>query len=56
MRLRAFNSESETEMVSWFINIPGRLYVLATLLPLAAFAVLLVAGLVRTLARFAPSG
>jgi NADH-quinone oxidoreductase subunit L len=38
-------------MISWFLNNPGRLYVLATLLPLAAFLLLLLGGLVRALAR-----
>src|SRR5262245_61000421 len=38
-------------MFYWFESAPGRLYVVATLLPLAAFAVLLVAGGVRSLCR-----
>src|SRR5262245_36158867 len=38
-------------MLSWFESAPGRLYVVATLLPLAAFAVLLVGGAVRALCR-----
>src|SRR5437870_84185 len=38
-------------MVSWFIDIPGRIYVLATLLPLAVFALALLGGLIRVLAR-----
>jgi NADH-quinone oxidoreductase subunit L len=38
-------------MLSWFDANPGRLYVVATLLPLAAFAVLFVAGGVRSLCR-----
>jgi NADH-quinone oxidoreductase subunit L len=38
-------------MSSWFESAPGRLYVVATLLPLAAFLVLLVAGGVRALCR-----
>ena len=38
-------------MFSWFEAAPGRLYVVATLLPLAAFVVLLVAGGVRSLCR-----
>src|SRR5262245_27755802 len=38
-------------MPNWFDAVPGRLYVVATLLPLAAFAVLLVAGGVRALCR-----
>ena len=40
-------------MISWCLDNdhPGRLYVVATLLPLAAFTLLLIGGLVRTLAR-----
>ncbi|AWM38656.1 NADH-quinone oxidoreductase subunit L [Gemmata obscuriglobus] len=38
-------------MLDWFQVVPGRLYVLATLLPLAAFVLLLVAGAVRALCR-----
>lgn len=38
-------------MVSWLMAIPGRLYVVATVLPLAAFAVLLVGGAVRNVCR-----
>jgi NADH-quinone oxidoreductase subunit L len=38
-------------MLNWFESAPGRLYVVATLLPLAAFAVLLVGGGVRALCR-----
>ena len=38
-------------MISWFVDFPGRVYVLATLLPLAAFALMLGGGLVRALAR-----
>src|ERR687897_1056035 len=38
-------------MLSWFETNPGRLYVVATLLPLAAFLVLLLAGGVRSLCR-----
>jgi NADH-quinone oxidoreductase subunit L len=38
-------------MLDWFDANPGRLYVVATLLPLAAFALLLVAGGVRALCR-----
>jgi proton-translocating NADH-quinone oxidoreductase chain L len=38
-------------MVSWLLATPGRLYVVATLLPLAAFAILLVGGCVRNLCR-----
>jgi NADH-quinone oxidoreductase subunit L len=38
-------------MLSWFETNPGRLYVVATLLPLAAFLVLLIAGGVRSLCR-----
>jgi NADH-quinone oxidoreductase subunit L len=38
-------------MISWCLDNPGRLYVVATLLPLAAFVLLLIGGLVRTLAR-----
>ena len=37
--------------MNWFLDNPGRLYVVATLLPLAAFALLLLGGLIRTLAR-----
>src|SRR5262245_30276803 len=38
-------------MVSWLLEKPGRLYVVATLLPLAAFAVLLLGGAVRAVCR-----
>lgn len=38
-------------MISWCLDIPGRLYVVATLLPLAAFVLLAIGGLVRSLAR-----
>ena len=38
-------------MLNWFEIAPGRLYVVATLLPLAAFALLLAAGLIRNLCR-----
>jgi len=38
-------------MVSWFLATPGRIYVLATLLPLAAFVLLFLGGLVRTTTR-----
>jgi NADH-quinone oxidoreductase subunit L len=38
-------------MVSWLLATPGRLYVVATLLPLAAFFLLLVGGYVRNLCR-----
>lgn len=38
-------------MLDWFQVVPGRLYVVATLLPLAAFALLLAAGGVRALCR-----
>ncbi|HEX3151685.1 MAG TPA: NADH-quinone oxidoreductase subunit L [Gemmataceae bacterium] len=38
-------------MVSWLLATPGRLYVLATLLPLAAFTALLIAGCLRNLCR-----
>src|SRR5690349_16848492 len=38
-------------MLDAFNAVPGRLYVVATLLPLAAFAVLLLAGGVRALCR-----
>jgi NADH-quinone oxidoreductase subunit L len=38
-------------MLNWFESAPGRLYVVATLLPLAAFAVLLAGGGVRALCR-----
>ena len=37
--------------LNWFHAVPGRLYVVATLLPLAAFALLLVAGGLRALCR-----
>ena len=36
-------------MLSWFDAVPGRLYVVATLLPLAAFVILLLAGAWRNL-------
>ncbi len=38
-------------MFDWFQAVPGRLYVVGALLPLAAFALLLVAGAVRALCR-----
>lgn len=38
-------------MVSWLLATPGRLYVVATLLPLAAFVLLLLAGLLRGVVR-----
>ena len=38
-------------MVSWLLATPGRLYVVATLLPLAAFGLLLVGGCLRHLCR-----
>src|SRR5215218_5945125 len=38
-------------MISWLLAAPGRLYVVATLLPLAAFALLLVGGAVRAVCR-----
>jgi NADH-quinone oxidoreductase subunit L len=38
-------------MVNWFDTAPGRVYVVATLLPLAAFALLLVGGGVRAACR-----
>ncbi len=38
-------------MFDWFESNPGRLYVVATLLPLASFALLLLAGGVRALCR-----
>src|SRR5437762_11761120 len=38
-------------MVGWLLATPGRLYVVATLLPLAAFAILLVAGCLRGVCR-----
>ncbi|WP_320686600.1 NADH-quinone oxidoreductase subunit L [Gemmata algarum] len=38
-------------MLDWFQVVPGRLYVVATLLPLAAFALLLVTGALRALCR-----
>lgn len=38
-------------MIDWFDAAPGRLYVVATLLPLVAFGVLLLAGAVRNLCR-----
>ena len=37
--------------MSWLLNTPGRIYVVATLLPLAAFALLLFGGMMRSLAR-----
>ncbi|MBY0460822.1 MAG: NADH-quinone oxidoreductase subunit L, partial [Gemmataceae bacterium] len=38
-------------MLDWFQAVPGRLYVVGTLLPLTAFALLLVAGGLRFLCR-----
>src|SRR5215471_9935452 len=38
-------------MLNWFESAPGRLYVVATLLPLAAFAALLIGGAVRAACR-----
>ena len=38
-------------MISWFLEVPGRIYVVATLLPLAAFALLILGGAIRTLVR-----
>jgi NADH-quinone oxidoreductase subunit L len=38
-------------MVSWLLATPGRLYVVATLLPLAAFFLLLVGGCLRAICR-----
>ena len=38
-------------MLDWLDSAPGYLYVVATLLPLAAFVLLLVAGTVRNLCR-----
>jgi NADH-quinone oxidoreductase subunit L len=38
-------------VVSWFLDTPGRIYVLATLLPVAAFVLIIISGLVRNLAR-----
>src|SRR5262245_57445090 len=38
-------------MFDWFQAVPGRLYVVGTLLPLAAFVLLLVAGGIRSLCR-----
>jgi NADH-quinone oxidoreductase subunit L len=38
-------------MVSWLLATPGRLYVVATLLPLAAFGLLLIAGGIRAVCR-----
>ena len=38
-------------MLDWFQTVPGRLYVVGTLLPLAAFALLLVGGGLRALCR-----
>src|SRR4051812_44531874 len=38
-------------MVAWLLASPGRLYVVATVLPLAAFVVLLLCGAVRNLCR-----
>ena len=40
-------SSRSADVLDWFEAVPGRLYVVATLLPLAAFALLLVAGGVR---------
>ena len=38
-------------MFDWFQAVPGRVYVVGTLLPLAAFALLLVAGGIRAVCR-----
>jgi NADH-quinone oxidoreductase subunit L len=38
-------------MISWLLATPGRLYVVATLLPLATFALLLIGGCLRNLCR-----
>ena len=38
-------------MLDWFQAVPGRRYVVGTLLPLAAFVLLLVAGGIRALCR-----
>ena len=38
-------------MISWLLATPGRLYVVATLLPLAAFGLLLVGGCLRNVCR-----
>src|SRR5436305_9669354 len=38
-------------MVSWLLATPGRLYVVATLLPLAVFFVMLIAGAIRNCCR-----
>jgi NADH-quinone oxidoreductase subunit L len=38
-------------MISWFLETPGRIYVLATLLPLATFVLLIVGGAIRALVR-----
>jgi NADH-quinone oxidoreductase subunit L len=38
-------------MVSWLLATPGRLYIVATMLPLAVFALLLVGGGLRAIAR-----
>ena len=38
-------------MISWLLATPGRLYVVATLLPLAAFALLLLGGALRATCR-----
>jgi NADH-quinone oxidoreductase subunit L len=38
-------------MVRWLLDMPGRLYVVATLVPLAVFAAILLAGCLRALVR-----
>jgi NADH-quinone oxidoreductase subunit L len=38
-------------MISWLLATPGRLYVVATLLPLAAFALILLGGGLRAACR-----
>ncbi len=38
-------------MANWLLNNPGRIFVVATFLPLAAFVLLLMGGLIRSSAR-----
>ena len=38
-------------MVRWLLDMPGRLYVVATLVPLAVFAAILFVGCLRALVR-----
>src|SRR5215467_7536919 len=42
--------------MDWFEHKPGLIYVVATLLPLASFALLLLAGMVRMMLRSQPAG